>query len=331
MSKLRLATALSASPFNWPFFYNEVQPEGIELQISKLHPSEMFWRQLHFKEFDVSEMSLASLIMAIERGNKDWIGLPIFTSRKFFHTGILVRADKGILKPQDLKGKRVGVPEYEQTAAVWCRGVLQHEWNVYPSEVEWFMEREPGRSHGSAIGFRPPDGVKLTYIGHDENLGELLLNGQLDALLLYINEKNLVDKSKLEVTNDKRVKYLFDQPIKEGLRFFEKERIFPINHCVVVKREIVEKDPWVCLNLYSAFSIAKQITMQKMQQVIDPWIATGYLTGMEVSTDDFDVMPYGIVENRHVLDTLISYLNEQRLTKREIYIEDVFYESTLRL
>ena len=116
----------------------------------------MFWRQLKFAEFDVSEMSVSSLIIATANGPTEWVALPIFSMRQFFHTSILVRADSGIMQPSDLRGKRIGVPEYQQTWAVWSRGILADEFGVQPSDMTWYMERSPARSHGGATGFTAP-------------------------------------------------------------------------------------------------------------------------------------------------------------------------------
>src|SRR5215204_6845072 len=154
--KLQLSLATVANPRSRPILDGLVQADGIDLVPTVLHPSEMFWRQLRFAEFDVSEMSFSSLMMAIAGGDTRWVGLPIFTTRKFFHTEIMARRDAKIDTPADLKGRRVGVPEYQQTAALWARGVLQHEFGVSPEDVEWFMERTPERSHGGATGFQPP-------------------------------------------------------------------------------------------------------------------------------------------------------------------------------
>ena len=128
--KLQLSLAITSNPRTWPILDGTVQPDGIELVPTILHPSEMFWRQLRFADFDLSEMSVSSLMMARAGGDERWLGLPVFTTRKFFHTEIMVRRDSGIDKPADLKGRRVGVPEYQQTAALWTRGVLQHEFGV---------------------------------------------------------------------------------------------------------------------------------------------------------------------------------------------------------
>ena len=146
--KLELSLALSDNENTRPLLDGAVTAEGIRLIPTAVHPSEMFWRQLKFGEFDVSEMSMSSLLIATARGPTPWVALPVFTSREFFQTWTRVRADAGISKPADLRGKRVGVPEYQQTAAIWSRGILQHEFGVHAREIEWFMERNPDKSHG---------------------------------------------------------------------------------------------------------------------------------------------------------------------------------------
>src|SRR5579871_6108698 len=180
---LPLSIALSSNPNTRPLIDVVVASEGINLTPTVVHPSEMFWRQLKFGEFDVSEMSMSSLVISTSRGPTPWVALPVFTTREFFHTRILVRADAGIAAPADLKGKRVGVPEYQQTAAIWGRGVLENEFGVHPRDMEFFMERVPDKSHGGATGFRPPAGVTVNQIPASTNIGEMLVRGELDATL----------------------------------------------------------------------------------------------------------------------------------------------------
>src|SRR5690349_4899943 len=153
--RLQLSIAMTLNPRTRPIFDGTVKPDGIDLIPTALHPSEMFWRQLKFAEFDVSELSFSSLSMAKSRGDERFVGLPIFTTRHFFQNWILVRKRARIETPADMKGKRVGVPEYQQTAAVWSRGILEHEWGVAPKDMEFWMERAPAQSHGGATGFKP--------------------------------------------------------------------------------------------------------------------------------------------------------------------------------
>ena len=185
---LQLSIGITSNPRTWPIIDGTVKPEGIDLVATVLHPSELFWRQLHFAEFAVSEMSCSSFLIATGLGDTRFFGLPIFTTRRFFHTSILVARKAGIETPADLKGKRVGVPEYQQTAALWARGVLQHEFGVAPKEMEFWMERTPEKSHGGATGFKPPPGVVVNQIPADKSIGTMMLAGELDAALHYLPE-----------------------------------------------------------------------------------------------------------------------------------------------
>jgi 4,5-dihydroxyphthalate decarboxylase len=236
---LELSIALTNNPRTWPVLDGRVKPDGIDLTISHVGPSEMFWRQLRFAEFDVSEMSMSSLIMAKSKGDERFVGVPVFTTRRFFHTSILVRRDAKIDEPADLKGKRVGVPEYQQTAALWARGVLQHDFGVKAQDMEFWMERPPERSHGGATGFTPPPGVTMHYIPPEKNIGSMLVSGELHATLLWFSHGvNLIDRTSIDLASHPDIKTLFPDPAAEGMRFYAKTGIYPINHGMVVKREI---------------------------------------------------------------------------------------------
>ncbi|MBV9408234.1 MAG: ABC transporter substrate-binding protein [Candidatus Eremiobacteraeota bacterium] len=322
---LELSAALTTNERTRPLLDGEVAPQAVRLLTSGLHPSEIFWRQLKHAEFDVSEMSLSSLLIATSKGDRTWAALPVFTSRTFYHTLILVRADAGIAAPADLRGKRVGVPEYQQTAAVWSRGVLQHEFGVMPGEIDWFMERTPERSHGDATGFRPPPGVTVTPIPPDRNIGSMLLDGSLDATLLYLRERNLVDRSTADLEGSSAVHPLFDAA-REGPRYFAKTGIFPINHAVVVRRTLLERHPWVALNLYEAFVAAKEHARHRALAALVPYAAIGAVPGRATARDP---LPYGLRENRHVLETLAGYVHEQGLSDRRVALDEVFVSSTL--
>src|SRR6202049_4127046 len=277
--KLQLSLAITSNPRTWPILDGSVKPDGIELVPTILHPSEMFWRQLRFADFDLSEMSVSSLMMARAGGDDRWLGLPIFTTRKFFHTEILVRRDAGINTPADLKGKRVGVPEYQQTAALWTRGVLQHEFGVQPKDMEFWMERTPEKSHGGATGFKPPPGVVVHQVPGDSSLGAMMLAGELDATVHYLSGRNLVDRSRADLAHHPDFKYLSPSPAAEGSRDYRKTGIFPINHQAVVRLDIYEKEPWVVLNLLKAFNKANYIANAQRIEHVEYHLATGLLSG----------------------------------------------------
>jgi 4,5-dihydroxyphthalate decarboxylase len=332
MADLELSLMMGSNPRSQPVLSGAVKPDGITLHSTVGHPSEIFWRQLKFQEFDVSEMSLSSLLIAMANGNTDWVGLPVFTARRFFHTGVWVRTDRGIDKPQDLKGKRVGVPEYQQTAALWTRGALQHEWGVAPSDVaEFFMERTEDRSHGGATGFHAPPGVKLSYIPYEKNIGSMLLSGELDATLLYLREQNLVDRSTARLEDSPNMRLLFPDGDAEGRRYFAKTGLYPINHGMVVRRSIAERHPWVVLNIYNAFERAKLEGYQRMRSLAEGHLATGLVPPEDRKALSADPFPYGVQSNRKVLETLADYSYEQGLTPRRMQLDEVFFKDTLDL
>ena len=303
-------------------------PEGISLTTTAIHPSEMFWRQLRFAEFDVSEMSMSSLLISTARGAPlgptPWVALPVFTTREFFHTRILVRADAGIASPADLKGKRVGVPEYQQTAAIWGRGVLENEFGVRPRDMEFFMERIADKSHGGATGFKPPAGVTVHQIPASTNIGEMLVSGELDATLLYLTHRNLVDRSRIDLSVDKRVRPLFPDRAAEGRRYYAKTGIYPINHTVVVRRTLVEKHPWIALNLYSAFAAARAEVLSAGSTALASHFETGVIGEDVRKALAADPMAYGVKATRKVLETIADYVYAQGLTDRRVKIEELF-------
>src|SRR5262249_5577997 len=298
MARLALSIALSDNPNTRPLIDGAVAPEGISLTATVIHPSEMFWRQLRFAEFDVSEMSMSSLLISTARGPTPWVALPVFTTREFFHTRILVRADAGIAVPADLRGKRVGVPEYQQTAAVWSRGVLENEFGVRPRDVEVFMERVADKSHGGATGFKPPAGVTVHPIPASTNIGEMLAAGELDATLLYLTDRNLIDRSRIDLSADKRVRSLFPDRAAEGRRYYAKTAIYPINHAVVVRRSLVEQHPWIALNLYSAFAAARAQVLRAGSVALASHFETGVIADDVRRTLAADPMAYGVKATR---------------------------------
>jgi 4,5-dihydroxyphthalate decarboxylase len=328
---LELSIALSDNPNTRPLIDGQVEVQGIRLIPSAVHPSEMFWRQLRFGEFDVSEMSMSSLLIATARGPTPWVALPVFTTREFFHTRILVRTDAGIAGPADLRGKRVGVPEYQQTAAIWSRGILQHEFGVHARDIAWFMERPPDRSHGGATGFKPPDGVKLSQIPPSQNIGQMLAVGELDATLLYLTNPNLVDRSRIDLSAHPSIRPLFADRAAEGRRYFAKTGLYPINHTVVVRRSLLERYPWVALNLFSAFAAAKNRVARNANEALRPLFAVGLLGDEVMQALSGDPMAYGVQAARPVLETIAQYVHEQGLTERRVGLEEIFAPSTLAL
>jgi 4,5-dihydroxyphthalate decarboxylase len=330
MPRLELTCALSSNPRTHAILDGRIRPDGIDLTCTSLHGSEIFFRQLKYKEFDVSEMSLASHTISTDVGMRDWVMIPVFTTRMFFHTGIIVRNDRGIEAPADLKGKVVGVPEFQQTAVIWTRAVLRNEFGVEGTMMRWYMERNPDQSHGGAMGFSPPPGIELSYTPKDSDNGRMLLDGKLDALLHWLPTQNLVDRSSVDVLKEPGVRLLFD-PVKESHRYFAKTGLFPINHGLVVRRSVYEEHPWVIASLFQAFARAKKQLEEQTRAGAAPYLVTGMLPASTESILDHDVAPYGLESSRRVLETITAALLADKLTKRQIGLEEIFAAEALTL
>ncbi len=329
IAPINLSIALSDNERTRPIIEGRFQPQGINLIPTMVHPSEMFLRQLKFAEFDVSEMSLSSLCIARARGDDRFVGIPIYTARMFFHTRIYVRKDSGIEKPEDLKGKRIGVPEYQQTSALWSRGILQHEWGVQARDIEWFMERTPEISHGGSTGFNPPPGVKINQIPLSTNIGEMLLKGELDGTLLYLNKPNLVDRSTADINGVCRL--LFPDRTAESARYYKKTGIYPINHAMVIKRDVHEKYPWAAVNIYHAFMAAKAETDRVAQKTMEDYTACGLVDPGANAMFAADPKAYGVRSSRKVIETISQFVHEQGLTDRQVAVEELFAPVTMEL
>jgi 4,5-dihydroxyphthalate decarboxylase len=327
--RLQFSLGITSNPRTWPVIDGQIKPDGIDLVSTVLHPSELFWRQLRYSEFDISEMSVSSLMIARSKGDDRFVGIPVFTTRLFFHTTTLVRRDAGINSPADLKGKRVGVPEYQQTAALWSRGVLQHEFGVHPKEMEFWMERSPARSHGGATGFKPPPGVTVNQIPAEKSIGSMMLAGELDAVIFYLVDPNLIDRSTVDLHNHPDIKPLFPDPLAEGVRFYRKTGLYPINHGMVIKRELAEKHPWALTNILKAFNQANELGNRQRMEHVDYHIETGLLPAEARQALRTPIISHGIAANRHVLETIAQYSLEQGLTPRLTKLDELFAASMM--
>jgi 4,5-dihydroxyphthalate decarboxylase len=325
---LQLSIGMAGNPRTWPIFDARVKADGIDLLPSEVFPSELFWRQLKFGDFDLAEMSMSTLMMAVAQGRigepHRWVGIPVFTTRKLFHTEILVRRAAKIEKPADLKGKRVGVPEYQQTAALWARGALEHEFGVRARDMEWWMERVPSHSHRGAVGFEPPPGVVIKQVPAEKSLGAMMLAGEIDATVHYIKRTNLVDRSTADLEAHPDIRPLFPDPLAEGVRYYRKTGLLPINHGMVVKRELAEKHPWVILNLLKAFDKANAIADAQRMEQVDYHVASGMISQEAAKALREPVLRHGVKANRKILETAAQMSFEQGLTPRLMKLEEVF-------
>jgi len=336
MPKLTLSFISQFNERVQPLMDGTIQPEGLELIPTYSPPSETFWRQLKFQEFEISEMSLSSYLIARSRG-VDMVALPVFPSRRLFHTELAVHLDSGVKEPGDLVGKRIGVVEYQQTAALWTRGILEHDFGVSQYKVDWYMERTEKLSHGGATGFTPPSGISFHRIPTDKSLVSMLVDHELDGAAIggpFARAVNAIDRSsRIPGSGDwSKVKPLFPDRIAEGTRFFKKYGFLPPNHAYIVRGDIHRKYPWVAFNLYTAFVKAKALAQEKLVERIPSALFFG-LEYLSMTRDIFgdDPFPYGLKANRPMLELLIEYSHEQGLTSNKMKVEDLFAQSTLDL
>jgi len=301
-----------------------VKVEGCAVTYLPLYPEEIFHRLFKFQEFDVSEMSFSSYIRTVAARTSAYIGIPAFVSRIFRHSGIYVRKDAGIAKPADLRGKRIGVPEYQITAVVWMRGLMQHEYGVKPSEIHWRSggQEEAGRHERTPLRSIP--GVDLQPIGDDKTLVGMLRDGELDALFTARAPSSFL-------AGEPHIARLFPNTRAAEQAYFKKTGLFPIMHLVGIRKSLIERYPWLATSVYKAFCEAKALAMINLRDVNAlmvtlPWLEAETNETSALMGDDF--WKYGIAENRPEIEALTSYIHEQGLADRKVAVEELFHPST---
>ncbi len=325
MSNLRLCLACGDYDRTLALRDGRVRPEGVDLVYLNLPPAEIFWRMLKYGEFDASEMSLSSYITERCSPNPRLIAIPVFPSRLFRHSYIFVNKKAGIKEPADLKGKKIGVPEYVVTAAVWIRGMLQHEYGVAPTDVKWFTGGKEGLGRQNKTQVMMPKDLNITQVPGNKALSDMLANGELDAILGPMQPESFITKRS-------KVDRLFPKYKKVEQQYYEKTKIFPIMHTLVIKKEVYEANPWVAQSLMKAFVEAKNIGVQNIKagkgasNLMLPWATNEYESTVELMGDDF--WPYGIEANRPTLEAITAYSYEQGLSDRKFPIAELFAPST---
>lgn len=324
MEKLHLTVACGDYDRTKALLDGSVQPEGIRLNYLPLQAEEIFWRMGGHKEFDASEMSLSNQITMVSRGNPPFVAIPVFPSRFFRHSCVFINVDSGIKRPEDLKGKKIGAPEYSITAAAWIRGMLQDDYGVKTHEMQWFVggQEEPGRKERVALKL-PPE-IKVAPIPNDKTLNGMLESGEIDALISARAPSSFVKGSP-------KVQRLFPNYKEVEVDYYRRTKIFPIMHVLVIRGDVYERHPWVARSLYKAFCEAKDRAIQAMRITNTlvcslPWLFAEIEQVKQLFGSDW--WPYGIEPNRHVLETLIRYMGEQGLIDRPLKVEEVFAPST---
>ena len=318
MAKLPLSLAIGEYDHVRDLLDGTVPVEGVELTVLRLPVEEMFYRFVMHAEFDVSEASFAKVVALIAQDDRRFVPLPVFPSRVFRHSSIYVR-NGGVAAPEDLAGKRVGVPEWAQTAAIYSRGLIAHEYGVDLKSIHWHQGgvNEPGRREKVELAL--PTGVRLTVIA-DRSLSDMLVEGDLDAVLSARPPASFSH-------GDPRVRRLFADYRPVELAYARKTGIFPIMHVVAMRRKVYERDRWLAMSLFKAFDEARRRSLRRAADVTAsffplPWIADQLRFAQEVFGDD--PWPYGIERNRTTLEAFLDYAFEQGVCRRRLKVETVF-------
>ncbi len=324
MSKLKLTLACGDFDRTRALWDGRVSPEGIDLTYIPLVPEEVFWRMLQYGEFDVSEMSLSNYLTERSRGNPRFIAIPVFPSRMFRHAFVFINKKAGIKAPQDLKGKKMGIPEYSMTATVYIRGLLQHDYGVAPSDMEWYVGglEKPGREE--RVKIKLPDDVHLHQIPEGETLNEMMASGEIDALMAARAPACLSEKHP-------DVARLWPNYKDVEMDYFKRTKIFPIMHTMVIKQEIYDAHPWVAQSLYKACCQAKKLGQEAIHfdaalTYMLPWTIHEYEQTTSVMGEDF--WPYGIETNKPSIEALMQYSYEQGLSSGKVTLEELFAPNT---
>lgn len=325
MAKLNLSIACWDYDRTRALMDGRVAIEGCEINYIPLFPEELFFRAFRHQEFDVCELSLSSYTLQRSRGNSPFFAVPVFASRSFRHSAIYRRTDRGIEKPEDLKGRRVGVPEYQVTAAVWVRGFLNEEYGVAPREISWITGgvEEPGGEE--KVAFQPPADVQVERAPAGKTLSGMLAAGEIDALVCYRAPSCFL-------RGDPLVARMWEDCRAEEQAYFRKTGIFPIMHTIGIREGLVQAHPWLAASVFKAFLQAKELSIRELVEVNAlkitlPWIESETRATMALMGEDF--WPYGVPGNEKTLDAFLRYALQQGITSRKVDIEELFVPSTL--
>src|SRR6202163_1300976 len=304
-----------------------VKVEGCATTYLPLYPEEIFFRAFRYQEFDVSELSFSSYIRTVANGTSAYTGIPAFVSRIFRHSGIYIRRDAGIRTPADLRGKRIGLPEYQITAVVWMRGMMEHEYGVSPKEIHWRSGGQEEAGRGERTPLAPIAGLDLQPIDESKTLVGMLRDGELDALFTARAPSSFLN-------GEPHIARLFPDTREAEQAYFKKTGLFPIMHLVGIRKALVEQYPWLPTSLYKASCEAKALAMADLRDVNAlmvtlPWLEAETAETMAVMGQDF--WKYGIAENMPEIEALTQYSYEQGLIERKVKVEELFARSTFEI
>ena len=306
-----------------------VTPEGIDLNYLKMDAGQLFERQARHADFDIAEMSLSTYSILTGQGDRRMVAIPVFISRMFRHSCIFVNTGAGIREPKDLVGKRMGCPDYQQTASVWIRGHLQHEYGVRPEQMEFFFGgmNEP-EDYSPRVPVNLPADVKTNIISNQQSLDQMLERGEIDAMMAPGVPRSFIRGAPT-------VARLFPNYQEVEADYYRRTGIFEIMHAVVIKRAIYDNAPWVAMSMYKAFVEAKAYAMAEIKRAPSQGTLFCLLPWLDANLEEVEALmgsdpfAYGLGEkNRMVVGTLQQYAHEQGLTPRQLTVEELFVPET---
>ncbi|MCG5074846.1 ABC transporter substrate-binding protein [Paraburkholderia tagetis] len=325
MSKLQLSVAVGPYDRMRPLVDGEVQIEGVEPTFMLQEPEEIFFRALRHADYDICELSLSSYSVQTAAGTSAYVAIPVFPSRAFRHTSVYVNANAGIKKPEDLQGKRIGVPEYQLTANVWVRLFLEEEYRIKASDVTWVRGGYEDPTRVEKINLNLPKDVELVNAPEGKTISGMLDDGEIDALI-GPRAPSCFD------SGSPNVKYLFDDPQAEAAAWYRKTRLFPIMHTLGIRRTLVEQHPWLPMSVMKSFEKSKAIALRRLTdtsatKVTLPFIETQLRAARELMGDDF--WPYGFAANEHTLNRFLAQHYAEGLSSRLLEAKDLFHPASL--
>lgn len=323
MSKLQLSIAMGDYDRTRALLDARVRIDGVDPVYMTLYPEEMFFRAMRSQDFDISELSFSSYAVKTANGDCPYVAVPVFLSRAFRHTSIYVRKDR-IKTPQDLKGKRVGLPEYQLSANVWARALLQDDYGVHPEDVHWVRGgiETPGRPEKVAL--RLPPGVRLDAAPADTTISEMLARGEIDGFMAP-------RPPSAHVLRDPKVGWLFDDPTAVAKDYYRRTKVFPIMHVVGIRKSLAEAHPWLPAAVFKAFSQAKTAALEALSdtsatKVTLPFVEEQLKAAREAMGEDY--WSYGVAPNRATIETFLRHHYAQGLSARRLSVDEIFHPAT---
>lgn len=324
MSKLQLSVAMGDYDRTRALIDGRVLIDGVDPVYMTLSPEETFFRAMRSQDFDITELSLSSYLVKHSRGECPYIAVPVFLSRAFRHTSIYVRKDR-IRRPEDLKGCRVGVPEYQLTAIVWARSILQDDYGVRPEDVIWVRGGIDMAGRPEKIRLQLPPDVRLEDAPEGRTISELLDSGEIDAFIAPRPPSAHI------LRRNPNIAWLFDDPIAAAKDYYRRTGVFPIMHVVAIRNGLAAQHPWLPAAMFKAFSQSKDAALELLSdtsatKVTLPFVEEQLKAARETLGEDF--WSYGVAGNRATLETFARHHHAQGLSARQVAVEEMFHPAT---